>query len=360
MSPDLDFNELDKAVSSLASNSNKGAKPTDTSQPATSSNDDSPSPLKPHAGKGRFMDMVHPSADMTSAVTPPKSDSDDGPSVPSVGKTIAPASKDIKPDPVPEKNVDDLPVVKQLSPIEDADPSSLVATPDIAETKKADPLEEATKKERERVARDGAKQRKAEHNLADKKPEEEKDKTEVPEEDSKPDDKLDKDKTENKPLFLEDAKVEKRPLGAFNENAKSDAKENERPALKPKSKEEQDDTQKTTPPPPPPEFNKEVVALEASDENVLTEEKPEKVPDQVKGSNKDNENFSLPPQYKQAIESKNEAAQSSIYEPAAFDAFADNNTPSTTKPWMWVIIFLGIIALGVALSLGTFFVVGAS
>ncbi len=358
MNPDPDLNELDKAVDSLANNTSKTSQPNSGAQ--SSGSDDSSSPLKPHAKKGRFMDVVHPSADMTSTSAPSASEPD-GITTSYVGKTITPASKDVKPDPVPEKNVDDLPVVKQLSPIEDADPSSLVATPDIAEIKKPDPLEEAAKKERERVARDGAKQRKEEREADSKKPSaEDKGKPEASDESSKTKDESSKNKAEEKPLFLEGAKVEKRPLGAFNDDTKSSAEENNRPALTLNGK-EKDDAQKVTTPPPPPEFNKEVVALEASDESSLESDESPKLPEHKKEKDlkkKEVEKLSLPPQYKQAIKQKSGDAQSSIYEPAVFDAFADSNTPSSTKPWMWAIIFLGIIALGVALALGTFFVVG--
>ncbi len=338
MNPDPDFNDLDKAVSSLVGSTNKAA----TQSPAA---DKTSSQLKPHAGKGKFMDVMHPSSDMTTVI-PTTSGTADDTATPYIGKTIDPVSKDIKPDPVPEKNVDDLPVVKQLSPIDDADPKSLVATPDIAETVKPDPLEIAAKKERERVARDDAKQRKAEHKLADKA--------------SSGEDKIDdkKDTKDNsKSLFLEDAKVEKRPLGAFNEDSQKISDDNERPALKTKSDKAKNDAQKTTTPPPPPEFDQAVVALEASDEANLEDDKSA---DSVTDSKPDTKNFSIPPQYKQTDKTKDDSKQSSIYEPDTYNAFADNNTPSNTKPWMWVIIFLGIVALGVALSFGTFFAVGSN
>ena len=350
MSPNSEFDDLDKAVNSLADNVGKSAKPAD--EPASK---EASSQLKPHAKRGRFMDVVHPASDMTTVVPPTSTPADDA-AVPYVGKTISPASDDIKPDPVPEKNIDDLPVVKQLSPIDDADPKSLVATPDIAETKKPDPLEVAAKKERERVAREGAKHRKDERK-PENKPDDNK-KSEV-ESEPKDDDKTASEadaKNEIKPLFLEDAKVEKRPLGAFNNETKA-SDDNERPALKTKSDEsKKDDVQKVSTPPPPAEFDKAVVELEARDEADLDDSSPA-----TKDPKPEAKNFSIPSQYKQAAKKDNNTAkESSIYEPASYNAFADTHTPSNTKPWMWVIIFLGIVALGVALSLGTFFVVGTN
>ena len=72
MNPDPDFNDLDKAVSSLVGNTSKNAaKPVDSPQPPVVNSKDS-SQLKPHASRGRFMDVMHPSSNMaTSTPTTP-------------------------------------------------------------------------------------------------------------------------------------------------------------------------------------------------------------------------------------------------------------------------------------------------
>lgn len=108
---DIDFDELDRAVNSLVNPDNKAVMPaptnavpvaspssTPTPQPATPSPATEPakSPLAERRSSGRFMDVVHPSSDMRSSV-PPRPTSRDAATInpPSTPTPAAPTPKPV-------------------------------------------------------------------------------------------------------------------------------------------------------------------------------------------------------------------------------------------------------------------------
>lgn len=281
---DIDFDELDKAVSSLLGNKDEqkpasptqsAAVPTTVTPPATPA---APEPAQPTSStapsvpprepattvsapaarrSGRFMDVVHPSSDMAQTDKEPEHQQLAG-----SGRKLQPINRDVKPDPVEPKEETkkeaDQPVPQKLSVVPDADPKTLVSTPDTNDTVWPDPLD--------------VQPAKLPDDTADTTKEDKPDET---------------PKTGTASPFLSDAKVEKRPLGAFSDQPKSN-EPNDAPtdsttgddlaAEKPTT---EDDTQVPAMPSAPstedmpPELDQKVVEVEATERGDDTAAMPE-------------------------------------------------------------------------------------
>ena len=415
MSREFNFDELDKAVNSLVGQPSNPEQPAASQQmPVAAANDapvvpsrattpvparsipavDRPAPIlsaaphptspvslpvptpppvqtptKPAAQKpsvpGRFMDVVHPASDMA---IPAQEEVKKG--MGAEGKTIAPLNKDITPDALPEKSAANTPNSAQLSMKGQVNPDALITTPDTEEKKWKDPLDEATKNEKERSIKEGAQERLGlKPKTADKEPD-------------------DLGKEEKKPFFLPDAKVEKRPLGAFAEADKSEPLSDDK-----KDKEIKDsdkdtsakltidgvadindknkDTSEESFEPLPPELGKEIVAVEAGGALVDEEEsadnrdlkgdiakqKDKKKKPEHKAAAKP-ATFSIPKQYTEKA-TNTEHKPKSIYDTEEYHRSLATAESKKTKSkwWVWVLIIFGLLIVGIGAGAGVYFLV---
>jgi len=326
-----------------------------------------PTSPKPPAEKpsipGRFMDVVHPASDMA---IPAREEVKQG--MGAEGKTIAPLSANITPDPLPEKSAANTPNSAQLSMQGEVNPDALITTPDTEEKEWKDPLDEATKNEKERSIKEGAQERLG---LSPKPASDDAPKP-GPEE-------------EKKPLFLPDAKVEKRPLGAFAEpdsssdeskDSKNEAKDN--PAkltidgiddIDAKNKDENQDSYE----PLPPELGKEIVAVEAGDiiaGEGESEKKKESKDDRKEDDKKSTKNktinktdakpatFSIPKQYTEKS-TPTDHKPKSIYDTEEYHRSLATaaSKKKKSKWWVWVLIVIGLLVVGIGAGAGMYFVV---
>lgn len=255
---DIDFDELDKAVNSLvgdedtpSSADKKPDQPDSTPRADASADNNAPgdnlSSNLPSRRAGRFMDMKHDSSDMKK---------DSAPSLMTSSKaTLAPINPDTKPD----------------SPKEDANAGdSNVDAPgkDKIEESSSDTTNRFTSQQEKKMQLDSPMDKKDD----DSKPG-------LGEDDSKKDDKADGDDKKASP-FLDDAKVEKRPLGGFSnespvEPIKSDDKGDAEGGKD--GEEAQPETAPAEPIELPPELDKDLVAIEsgvAPDEAPAIEPSP--------------------------------------------------------------------------------------
>lgn len=282
---DIDFDELDKAVSSLLGSSDQ--KPATASQPTSSTpttpvtppaTPNAPEPAKPAAStapsvpprepatpsvsapaarrSGRFMDVVHPSSDMAGADKEANSQPLAG-----SGRKLQPINRDVKPEPVEPKEEAkkaEQPIPQKLSVVPEADPKTLVSTPDTDDTKWPDPLDVQPPQ-----SADTSTETKTEE--------------------------TDASKTDSASPFLTDAKVEKRPLGAYADQPKSEAAPTDEKAPdKPNASDSSFDTLGSallpgndsqipaTPAAPnnddmPPELDQKVVEIEATERGETTQ-----------------------------------------------------------------------------------------
>lgn len=324
-----------------------------------------PTPAQPVAEKpgvpGRFMDVMHPASDMA---TPAKEEVKKG--MGAEGKTIEPLNNNITPEPLPEKSAANTPNSAQLTMQTPVNPDAMVATPDTEEKAWKDPLEEATKNEKERAIKQGAQERLG---LTPKPSEKE----------AKPEDG-------KKPLFLPDAKVEKRPLGAFAEDNKAEDKDSKDDAKDTKEspakltidgvgdvdgeeKKAEDESSDLL----LPELGKEIVAVEAGDAIAGDEDLEKKEKDKEKSKDQDKqkeekdkktpakpETFSIPKQYKEKQASTDHKPKS-IYDTEEYHrslATAAAKKKKNSKWWVWALVILGLLILGVGLGAGAYFLVG--
>ena len=278
---DIDFDELDKAVSGVLGTT----KPTEPvvkttveskddtvvvtstqtivteapQQPEPVSTTPAATPLaSPAVRRGRFMDVVHPSSDMTSAGTSPSSATKPDIIAPSSRK-LAPISSDIVPDALPE------PAPAEVEPSDDEPKLDTIDTPTTLEPEEPKaieppaPLVEAVPPievpptasgENDETTAEEPKEKKEEP------PTEIKDEPSAEAEDEFADLTVEKvtEPAEVTPTpFLTDTKVDKRPLGAFGAEDVVAANANEplpqelnTEVLKVESKEATDDASFTT------------------------------------------------------------------------------------------------------------------
>lgn len=284
MKNDIDFDELDKAVGAVLGSSPvvseapvATGQPVTADSPAASKSTDEPSvekkpaveakPAKPATAtksakpsspalkrsSGRFMDMVHPSADMKKPGTASKPTA----VASHAGVKLQPLSADLKPAAEPEPEPTPTPVAAQPSSYEPGPPdmaaSGFVSMPDddkaaVTKSEWPDPLEV-----------DSAESGASESTDADAKT------TETP--------ATEATATNPEPVdgpFLNDQKVEKRPLGAFAVDKPGDPDETQPVDQSVETPEASTDLQ-TAPAAVPLELQPEAVEVEASE----VPEKPE-------------------------------------------------------------------------------------
>ncbi len=388
---DIDFEELDKAVNSLV-----GGSPKDEKKEQTSESNEAPksvgsvskpeatptSPNLPSRRAGRFMDMKHDSSDMTK---------DNSPSlITSTKTTIAPISKNIKAEPksdaaaIEETAKNDWSESKEGGSDDDEEHDN-TTSPD---TNMPDPIDhfESKQKETDDKSEESSKE-------SDNKP----DKHDEPERKfEETDNKRDEhEKDDSKPSpFIDDAKVEKRPLGGFS---------SESPVDPPKKDEESKDGEEQTVEAPatpielPPELDKNLVAIEAgeapevtkvpeadsvipeTDEDDKKAESSEK--EDTKESKKDEKpakdtkqavsqllatasSGSIPDQYKRENRSHELHTDHPLFDSEHLKAIpvsAPKKPKSTAaKVFQWIFIALGLLLLGGSLGAAIFVFVSQS
>ncbi len=375
---DLDFDELDKAVNSLVGDSDSGDKK-DSAPTQESSSDNKPNdtagkigPSMPSRRSGRFMDMKHDSSDMQ------KSDS----SLMNPSKTtVTPINPGLK------KEADDAKEAQQESkseksswpdPIDSAkseDTDKADEKPVSSSTDMPDPLDHMSssdtsdKDDKNNDKTDEGSPEKVESDYGDKKDEPE---LNYEETDPKKDEKKDSP-------FIDDAKVEKRPLGGFSSESpvtppSEEAKEGD-------AKDSKDDKPPVEPVEPielPPELDKDLVAIEAGEtiETMPLKEEEEKSTekDEKDEDNKDKDKKETAEQKDKVSELLASAATGSIPEQykrqnrshelhaphPLFDADHYKNSPKVTnvkkpkspvaKIFQWIFISLGLVLLGGSLG----------
>ena len=221
---DLDFDELDRAVNSLLPSGSTQ----DGEQPAVPSLEDATEPtpfasqpLAARRSSGRFMDVVHPSSDMRTAPVPPRPVSREG-------AVIAPAPSRVSPD-APLQSIQNTPwSLPDASPVAIEAPNQgagdwpdpidfTSSTPDEVQKPLSEPgMDELAPSSQEQLVDDD----KDINQIADAINQ-----------------TLNQDQEAQAPLespFLMDAKVEKRPLGAFSTQAATlptDLEQNVAPSL---------------------------------------------------------------------------------------------------------------------------------
>lgn len=313
---------------------------------------------------GRVMDVTHPGATTGQASNDAASKVKRG--VGAEGKTVTPLSDNITPDPLPEDSAANTPNSTQLSVKAPIDPEAMKTTPDTEEKPWQDPLEAAKKDAQEKVLKADAA-----------------DRLNTPSAEASPSGKDEKLEGE-KPLFLPDAKVEKRPLGAFA----SKGSEEERSQGETKKEETENSEAQKTPKltidgvgdidakkedesnePLPPELGKEIVAVEAGGKIASGEDESKKddETDDPKGiedqSKKDAKpvTFSIPKQYKEKPTS-GDSKPKSIYDTEEYHQSIISNAKKqqkgSKKILVWTLIIIGLLIVGVGVGAGAYFLIG--
>lgn len=232
---DIDFDELDKAVSSVLGNESKptsGHVPVTAGQaaiavpqrtslsvsPADQTDDNSkpPAPLSPAVRRGRFMDVVHPSSDMTAVSTATK---------PALVQPLAPDTSTLTDQP-PE-------IITEVTPVESSAAAMAATEPKLDTIESPGVANESPVKRSPRTAAAPPREAEATHDdpvltmveddttLASPTEQPQKEAAKAPGRDEFDDLTVDKvidpaDTTAGTP-FLPDTRVDKRPLGAFND-----------------------------------------------------------------------------------------------------------------------------------------------
>lgn len=392
---DLDFEELDKAVNSLVGGTPKDEK---KEEPAVvpKSIESTPKPEEetpasanlPSRRAGRFMDMKHDSSDMTKDTSPSL--------MTSTKTTIAPISKDVKAEPKKESQPE------EISPKNDWDNSDNKKDEDEASSSSAnmpDPIDhfENQQKEKDDKPKEASK---PDDGDSDKKDEPE---LKFEETDNKRDEH---EKDDKKPSpFIDDAKVEKRPLGGFSSESTIDPeKKDDKDSSE--GGEAKDGEEKPTEAPAapielPPELDKNLVAIEAGEApeaaKVNTEVSPADIPppadkdkddkkeestekEDTKDDKKDGEakdtkqevsqllanasNGSIPDQYKRENRSHELHGDHPLFDSEHLKAIPTSapKKPKSkaAKVFQWIFIALGLLLLGGSLGAAVFVFVSQS
>lgn len=372
---DIDFDELDKAVSSVLSGGLSPAVPVDGNVSPAESNsanalpqaetaletptvtsDDSSSVKSPNLARrsGRFMDVVHPSSDMTGAggARKPEPQREANP-IPSAERTITPLSNNIVPeDPTPAQEAAkaDLPIPEKLPPMTKLDTTKLVSDADTDEVKWPDPLEFDSST----PAYSGTREPDSDTSLLADNLSEGTGATQ-----SEPvESKLNAPKSP----FLSDAKVDKRPLGAYSDQPPSQQADapsavTDMPASSPdttsQTAELQSDMQlpakvekEPTPQELPPELSSDLVALESLD--------PEEVaPSAALTSTPSTPSVpavtvSIPQQYKSSEQSSEDGEAHPVFAAEDHAPLPGASKKSSSKMWIVVVILALVVAGGLA------------
>lgn len=315
---DLDFDELDRAVNSLIGSPSAPVTPPvspvaiNTPAPADSLVPAStPQPLAARRSSGRFMDVVHPSSDMRSTNIPPR---------PAVreGMTVQPIATEPKIEAAPEAPV--------------AEPATPVKTSDWP-----DPLDFHGFKD-EPVATESA----------DKPADQDKsvDEPSMPDFEST---------TPLESPFLPDAKVEKRPLGAFADNTVApEAPVTETAEEEPKPQPDENiDHPIGTDTPLPAELQDRLLSIEANEDTALVSEEatPPKPQSPVV------ETMSIPQQYVEQPSTGDKPADSSIFDVEAYRKPVQAKNKKSKSGWLMVLWIVLLIILGVGAGAAFYFYV---
>ena len=373
---DIDFDELDKAVNSLmntASAPKKNTAQSSESSEASSSaaQSSAATTVEPHATQpaidslpvhvpervaqtqslttpakkrsGRFMDMVHPSADMAKrTATAPVSRK---------GVTITPPSE---------------PVVAEASSLVDAsttttadETSSTVSTESsvVEEHTMPDPLEAFNNlgTSEPEVASESSKDISSESTSLDTSVSTESE----PESESESEPETDTDAGADEstvatddPMpsdspFIADAKVEKRPLGG--EQQPENQPPNEGVTLPVEPQPEATDTKeqtdaKSSEPPTPAELNPDVVAVEANEPSAFARENEKMANDNSDDKTQAPHTGAIHQQYKEQA-SSGDASHTAIYDAANYPQTAAKKTKKKSG-WLWVVWILLLLAVG--------------
>ena len=380
---DIDFDELDRAVNSVIGGaqtdnvatpvkqeqsskapSEPPAKTDDApaEKAATVPSEDAPSlpstepttPPKVQAAMpaarrgGRFMDVVHPSADMKQpAATPP-----------SKKISLAPIHQDVKPSDAPAATAEPADAQPTPAPADETAPTPVAAWPDPLDVANATADAETL----------GVV-------------------TETPEPAQVP-----------QTPFLHHTKVEKRPLGAFAETAaETDSSDAEPPSFtekmeqeaalqaKQESAESDDDVQMVPSPDLPPEYHPDLVAIESKEMTVPeldvslpekesapevakttepAEEQPhektktEVIEDKAAPTASPTEPASIPPQYRLQDVSPDDAEPHAIFDTQAYhQPLLPAKTRHRLPAWAWVLLIIGLLIAGAGLG-ALFFILG--
>lgn len=384
---DIDFDELDKAVNSLVTDKSDtpvaAEKPTqDAPELEETEKSSGDAPIPSHRS-GRFMDMVHSSSDMKK---------DSGGMMTTSTTNITPINDDVKPDSIGKdthetvenpnnqwSNTAELSETKDGSNKEQENKSN---------TDMPDPLDhQPADKQDDQDDKNDKPDEKAGKN--DDNPSVGKDEPKLDYEETTPPSSEKKDDTKKTSPFIDDAKVDKRPLGGSSSIAPEPKPEAKPPDEKTKSSSEEP----PIPPPAepvelPPELDKNLVAIEAGEAPEISKV-PEDTPDTPEAdkdtTDKSSENGteasekkspsnnqkervekllanaktgSIPDQYKRENRSHELHAPHPL-----FDAEHYENNPATAakKPKsapakfsQWIFIILGLLLLGGSIGAAIF------
>jgi hypothetical protein len=366
---DLDFDELDQAVSSVLGKDQDTSKDEPAPKAADKSSDDAkaaeptavaikPEPIveKPadptpavapavspaQKRRGQFLDMVHPSADMRSRSTPSSGSS---------RPKLAPVSNNVVPDEPakPAAKPVETPAVAVSTTPEPAltIPEPEKATPEPADSVKAEDAKPADSA-KDITWPDPLDVMSSSDSKTDEEPETEKspEPTATPSEGSQT-------------PFVTDAKVDKRPLGAFGA-AESSTPAEETPAAESGPVATDIDAQKP-PETTPPELQPDVVAVEAAADREFAGEGPiEQRGDdkqETPAQEKSGLSQSIPQQYKTPTEAPDQTPH------PVFDTqeYHQPLLPATSqkKGRSWLVVLIIVLLLAVGAGLGYFaFVAG--
>lgn len=363
---DIDFDELDRAVSSVLTSKDKK---TDTdvlpieapvsssadkrsSEPvvseaapkvsdstalsgATPSQSVSPSPAIRRSG--RFMDVVHPSSAMSNT-PPPKA-------TPAVRRPIVPLSDDVKPEPKAEvaavaETTASYPTLDTLP--EESTPRTEVSadeetSPDTPKESWPDPLDVTSDESKENTS-------------TDEEPEKETDELD----ELVTDDPVEEDTEErlqpefNQTPFLTDTKVDKRPLGAFAGGSNSDEIE----PLSSADSIDPEDVSASNPDVPtvlPHELDAEVMALDSNESEPEVE--PPSAPEKSSSSHISAPTVtSIPQQYK-ADNGTADTSEHSVFDTSSYhQPLLPQKTYRHNRTWVWALLVIGLLAVGAGLG----------
>lgn len=336
---DLDFDELDQAVSSVLGGDAAPVKkddarpaPADTTKQAVHVSTTPAAPVAPATSapaispavkrRGQFLDMVHPSADMTSRSKMP---------TPAARTKITPVSKDVVPDPT-EKADAPTPAIPVATPPPAPKASEpVISEPSVEETNSdakdvawPDPLD---------VAQSVAQAASDDPIKDDTASEEAK-----PEDDPTPVTVPSAARDAAATPFVTDAKVDKRPLGAFGTA--------EVPAAAEVAEVKADiaDEQKA-PVPTPPELQPDVVSVEAAAEREFTGNDTEPQEKPATGLSQ-----SIPQQYKTPAETPNLTTHPVFDTKEYHQPLTPVHHQKKSRGWLVVLIIVLLLVVGAALG----------
>ncbi|MFS8119695.1 MAG: hypothetical protein ACMG55_14580 [Microcoleus sp.] len=375
---DIDFDELDKAVSSILGGDKSqisdnqpvpGSEPVSSSSipvttsatdkvpvstfntpktnPQSQTTEDDSLPLTTRRS-GRFMDVVHPSSDMGGSANSgaPRA------SLPMTGRTLQPVNEDVTPEPVEpvkESNDPDASLDTQMPITKATDPSTLISTEDTKDTVWPDPLD--VHEDTVTLAVDMP----VAQSKTDTLPASLESEPIAPIVETVP--LIENTQAPTSP-FISDAKVEKRPLGAFSDQPAA-VIEPESPPTPEIAKSEDEDEQLAPEIPPivttgplPRELESDIVALEGNDHTVEADASdsnpgPERddTPSESTTPSVSGAALSIPQQYKTAERNQKNGDEHPIFDTTEYHAALPAKTKKKSSLGMWIGILVLLVVL---------------